>query len=103
MRKDSRFSNASVFGEATTPYGKIPTLFGIPLFLTTQIPTGTANSEGGHRNLLVHKDAFVWAMGKDLEVVQKETDNLAVKVIADVMYGVKLLSATYGIRIISNA
>jgi uncharacterized alkaline shock family protein YloU len=58
----------------------------------------------------VHKDAFVWATANlpgsvydGIRVQEKETDNLAVKVIADIAYGVKLLSATYGVRIISNA
>jgi hypothetical protein len=110
LRPDPRMSDASNFGIATTPYGNIPSMFGIPVVLTTQIPSGTANSEGGHRNLLVHKDAFVWALGnipgagmEGARVQEKVTENLAVKVIADIMYGVKLLSATYGVRIISNA
>jgi hypothetical protein len=112
LRKDSRLSNASVFGVATTPVGQIPTLFGIPLYVTTQIPSGTANSEGGHRNLLVHKDAFVWALGNipgateqgaRVQEFKNPDGNLNTKIIADIMYGVKLLSAYYGVRIISNA
>lgn len=112
LRKDTRMSNASNFGVATTPYGTVPTLFGIPIFVTTQIPAGTANSEGGHRNLIVHKDAFVWALGAipgqnaqgvRVQEIPQQAGNLATKVIADIMYGVKLLSAYYGVRIISNA
>ncbi len=112
LRKDSRMSNASVFGMATTPNGTIPTLFGIPLFLTTQIPAGTASTEGGHRNLLVHKDAFVWGlgaipgtseMGARIQEFRNPDGNLNTKVVGDIMYGVKLLSATYGVRVISNA
>ena len=103
-------SDASNYGLATTPYGQVPTLFGIPLFITTQIPSGTASTEGGHRNLLIHKDCFVWALGnipgmssQGARVQEKETENLAVKIIADIMYGVQYLSAYYGVRIISNA
>lgn len=90
----------------------MPTLFGIPIFITTQVPSGTASSEGGHRNLLVHKDAFVWALGNipgtndqgvRITEIPNQSGNLATKVIGDIMYGVKLLSAYYGVRIISNA
>lgn len=110
MRKDTRMTDASVFGVATTPYGTTPTLFGIPLFITTQVPSGTASTEGGHRNLMVHKDCFVWALGNvpgatelGARVQVKETENLATKIISDIMYGVQYLSAYYGVRIISNA
>ena len=112
LRKDSRMSNASVFGIATTPYGEMPTLFGIPLFVTTQIPAGTASTEGGHRNLLVHKDAFVWGLGNipgqdeqgaRVQELPNADGNLNTKIVSDIMYGVRLLSDKYGVRIISNA
>ena len=112
LRKDSRASDASNFGRATTPLGEVPTFFGIPVVITTQVPEGTASTEGGHRNLLVHKDAFVWALGAipgtneqgvRITEIPKQSGNLATKVIGDIMYGVKLLSAYYGVRIISNA
>ena len=111
LRPDSRFSDASNFGVVTTPVGTVPTLFGIPIYITTQIPSGTANSEGGHRNMLVHKDAFVWALGNipgagmngaRVQEFPNVGGNLATKVVSDIMYGVKLLSAYYGVRIISN-
>lgn len=87
-------------------------MLGIPMFVTTQIPAGTDNTEGGHRNLLVHKDAFVWALGNipstneqgvRITEIPNQSGNLATKIIGDIMYGVKLLSAYYGVRIISNA
>ncbi len=111
LRGDPRLTDSSNYGIVTTPYGQIPTLFGIPLYLTTQIPAGTDNSEGGHRNLLVHKNAFVWALGNipgtssqgvRVQEFPGYSGTLATKVVADIMYGVKLLSSTYGVRIISN-
>ncbi len=111
LRGDPRLTDSSNYGIVTTPYGQIPTLFGIPLYLTTQIPAGTDNTEGGHRNLLVHKNAFVWALGNipgtssqgvRVQEFPGYSGTLATKVVADIMYGVKLLSSTYGVRIISN-
>jgi len=111
LRPDPRMSDASNYGLATTPYGQMPTLFGVPLMVTTQVPSGTDSTEGGHRNLLVHKNAFVWALGAipgegeqgaRVQELRNADGNLNTKVIADIMYGVKLLSSTYGIRIISN-
>lgn len=112
LRKDTRMSNASVFGLATTPYGQIPTLFGIPIYITNQVPSNGSAATGGRRNLLVHKDAFVWALGNipgtkalgaRIQEFKNADGNLNTKVVGDIMYGVKLLSATYGVKIIANA
>ena len=78
-------------------------MFGLPVFVTSQVPAGTAGTEGGHRNLLVHKDAIVFAFAAGGPKMQElKGESLRTKYAADVVYGKSILNATYGVRVISN-
>lgn len=85
------------------------TLYGVPVFISANVPAGTAGTEGGHRNLLIHRRTFIHARANLLgpktagaRVQEKQTENLAVKFVADIAYGVQKTSKTAGVRIISN-
>lgn len=84
-------------------------LYGIPVVVTPQVPAGTAGTEGGHRNLLVHKDAIVYALGNlmgpktaGVRVQEKPSEHLRTRITADIMYGLTVLNPTHGVRVISK-
>ena len=99
----------SRYGEATLPTGAHDRLYGIPVVISPNVPAGTASTEGGHRNLLVQKSAFVYAIANleggeanGIHLVEKKSESLRTKIIADIAYGVQYTSAYKGVRIISN-
>jgi hypothetical protein len=95
--------NASKYGRAILPTLPQNEMFGLPVFVTSQVPAGTAGTEGGHRNLLVHKDAIVFAFAAGGPKMQElKGESLRTKYAADVVYGKSILNATYGVRVISN-
>lgn len=101
--KSATLVDASKYGRAILPTLPQNEMFGLPVFITSQIPAGTAGTEGGHRNLLIHKDAIVFAFAAGGPKMQElKGESLRTKYTADVVYGKSVLNATYGVRIISN-
>ena len=107
--KIQKYYDASQFGKPTVPQGAHDLLYGVPLVITSQVPAGTAGTEGGHRNLLVHREAFVYAFqslggrgGVPVRIQEKESEHLRVKIIGDIIYGTKTLRPEAGVRIISK-
>ncbi len=105
----AKYYDASQFGKATLPVGVTDLLYGVPVVVTPQVPTGTAGTEGGYRNLLVHKDAIVYATGKlpgasinGIRIQEKQSENLKVRFIGDIAYGVLTLDAKGGVRILDK-
>lgn len=99
----SKLTTASTYGKAILPTAPQSELYGIPVYITPNVPAGTAGTEGGHRNLLIHKKAVVYAVEKDgITLHEKQSESLRTKYIADVMYGKVLLNAGSGVRLISN-
>jgi len=95
--------NASKYGKVILPNPPHNELYGIPVYITANVPAGTAGTEGGHRNLLVHKNAIIYATANDgVQITTAKGESLRTKYIADVMYAKKLLNAGSGVRIISN-
>lgn len=89
-----------------TPHSE---LYGIPVIVSSNVPAGTAGTEGGHRNLLVHNHTFVHAranlMGPKTagaRVQKQKTEALRTMHVADIAYGVQKTSTVLGVRIISN-
>ena len=76
-------------------------LYGIPVFVEEQIPAGTAGSEGGHRNLLVHREAVAYAVQLPVSIKELKSESLRRKIVGDISYGVSALRDA-GVRIISN-
>lgn len=104
-----KYYDASQFGKPSVPQGAHDMLYGVPVVITSQVPTGTAGTEGGHRNLLVHKSAIVFALGRlpgavqgGVRIQEKPSEDLKVRFIGDIIYGVGILNAAAGVRIISN-
>jgi len=95
--------NASKYGKAILPDPPHNTLYGIPVYISANVPLGTTGTEGGHRNLLVHKNAIVYAIANDgVQLHEKDSESLRTKYIADIMYGKTILNAGSGVRLISN-
>jgi len=76
-------------------------LYGIPVFVEEQIPSGTAGSEGGHRNLLVHREAVAYATQLPIDLNEQRGEDLRIKVNGSIAYGAASLRDA-GVRIISN-
>ena len=117
--------DASQFGKPTLGAGggamggefnPVAYLYGIPLYETPQV--GTCSGIGGdgypstsHRNLLIHKRAIVYALanidgmgvGPRLQTTSMlPGGNLAMRVVGDIAYGIKLIGANEAVRIISD-
>lgn len=109
IMQNDNLVQASKYGREVLS-GQLPhnELFGIPVYITPQVPEGTDGTEGGHRNLLVHNSAIVYALanldGNQSGVRLQETkgEHLRTKVIADIMYGKTYLNAKRGVRVISK-
>lgn len=106
----SKYYDASQFGKPTVPAGAMDLLYGVPVVITTQVPAGTAGTEGGHRNLLVARSSLVYAMAKlpgadsnGVRIQEKPSESLKVRFIGDIAYGVGYLNANAGVRIIDKA
>jgi hypothetical protein len=101
--KSQKLVDASYYGTEVLSKGFHSTLYGIPVMILSQVPAGTAGTEGGHRNLLVHKNAIAYAVARGgAKMSEKASESLRTKLIADVIYGKTCLNAGSGIRIISN-
>jgi len=106
-----KYYDAGQFGKGTpVAVGSHDYLYGVPVFVTNQVPTSATSSEGGgHRNLLVHMRAACYAIGNlpggmpsGVRIQEKEGENLRKVVVADIMYGVKQLGGSYrAVRLIS--
>ena len=103
--------NASKYGRVVLPNPPHNELFGIPVYITPQVPTGTAGTEGadGHRNLLIHKSAIVYAIANmdgfrsGPRIQEKASEYLRTRVTADLMYAKAILNAGRGVRILSKS
>jgi hypothetical protein len=107
IHKTQKFYDASQFGKgAPTAEGYHSMLYGLPVYIGSQIPGGTAGTEGGHRNLLIHKEALIFAFqpigGSYVRLREFQPAAHRIEVAADTIYGVGYLRATAGVRIISN-
>lgn len=107
--RNQKLYDASQFGKAVLPQGVTDMLYGIPVVLSENVPTGTAGTEGGHRNLLIHKRALAYALGRlpgaasnGIRLQEKPSENLKVRVIGDLAYGTAAIDAVAGVRIISD-
>lgn len=101
--KSQKLVDASYYGTEVLSKGMHSTLYGIPVYILSQVPAGTAGTEGGHRNLLVHKNAIVYAIARGgAKMSEKSAEALRTTIIGDVIYGKTCLNAGSGIRIISN-
>jgi len=111
---NQKLYDASQFGLPVTPYGANSTLYGVPVVITPQIPNGTAGTEGatGHRNMIVHPTAFAHARGNlpgtgamasGVRLSELNPGSaLRKEYAADLMYGVKILNANNGVRVLSS-
>ena len=72
--------------------GNFPSLFGIPVFQTSLISSST--SSGAHAGYLAHKSSVAVAVQQDIRMQSEySVDYLGTKVVADVIYGVKVTTA----------
>lgn len=112
LMQNQKYYDASQWGKGVASSGQnqpVGTLYGMPTYVSAQVPVGTAGAEAGHRNLLVHKRSIVFALsnidGTDAGPrvqVQGAADALARRVVGDILYGVKTTDNFGGVRIISN-
>ncbi len=104
----SKYYDASQFGKPSVPQGAHDMLYGVPVVITSQVPAGTAGTEGAsaHRNMIVHRSALVYALGKlpgavsgGVRIQEKPSEDLKVRFIGDIIYGVGYLNANAGVRV----
>lgn len=104
--------DASQFGKASLIKGSHGELYGVPVVVSTLVPSAGASAEGsgGHRNFIIHNRALCYAVGNlpggqasGIRLQELKSEHLRVMVVADIMYGVKKVGNSYrGVRIISN-
>lgn len=104
MRRTAIY-DASVFGGGNAPMatGKHGSLFGIPIVLTTQVPSHTLGIK--ETNFLVSKRAMSYAFanidgmasGPRIQLIRG--DGLYSRLVGDLAYGVKILDTTGGVKV----
>lgn len=111
--------DASQFGKASLITGTHDQIYGVPVYVTSQLPTtvlaeiAPTTTGRGHRCALIHKRAIGFALGNlpmtgnayampsGVRLQEKDAEALRTTVIADIMYGVKTIANSYrGVRII---
>lgn len=101
--------DASQFGKATVIAGSHDQVYGVPVSLSNNLIAPNASIEGGSsRNLLIHNRAWAYALGNlpggspsGVRLQEKNSENLRVTVVGDIMYGVKKIHNSYrAVRII---
>jgi hypothetical protein len=102
-----KYYDASQFGKPSVPQGAHDLLYGVPVVITSQVPTADG---GGYNNMLIHRNAVVYALGNlqgpgsaGARIQEKTAEDLRVKVIADIMYGVKILNSKSGVKMQAGA
>ena len=74
--------------------GEVGQLFGIPVFTSSLIPTGTGT--GVEAGYLVHKSAIAVAVQQDIRVQSEySVDYLGTKVVADIIYGAVITTSNH--------
>ncbi len=110
--------DASQFGKPSLIQGTHDTLYGVPVTVTSQVPIAliaeewyaTTRGKDSHRNLLLHNSFAAYALGNlpngtpsGVRIQEKQSENLRVTVVGDIMYGVKALGNSYkGVRLIGR-
>jgi len=101
----AKYYDASQFGARTLPDGSIDMLYGVPLYRTANLGT-TASAQAGY---IIHPEAAVYAIGNlpggslsGVRISERQGENLRTIVIADLMYGKKILRSDAGIIIKSK-
>jgi hypothetical protein len=80
--------------------GNIPMLGGVPVFVSNNLPT-TAN--GSKVNLVLHKEAFAFAIAKEARVRSQDTlDHLGETIVGDMLYGSGAYRLTAGVVVYSK-
>jgi len=111
--------DASQFGKASLITGTHDQIYGIPVYVTTLLPTtvlaeiAPTTTGRGHRCALMHKRAIGYALGNlpmegnavslpsGVRMQEKSGENLRTVTVADIMYGVKTIGGSYrGVRLI---
>lgn len=78
------------------------TIYGIPVYLSTNVPITTGTTNYVH-NVLIHKEAWALAMQMAPRVqMEYSLLKLADEVVTDILYGVKTLRADFGVEIRST-
>ena len=103
MRRNAIF-DASMFGGGRAPMttGKLVTLFGVPVTVTTQVPTQIIGIK--ETNFLIHKRAMAYAfanidgMASGPRIQLIKGDGLYSRLVGDFAYGVKILDTTAGVK-----
>jgi|TARA_R100001530_G_scaffold127734_1_gene97066 hypothetical protein len=101
----TKYSQASLFGKPVIPKGAHDLFYGVPVVVTPQVPAAAGS---GYTNAIVHRRAFVYAYaalpggGKGVRLSEKPSEDLKVKIHADLAYGVKTLNATAGVKILAS-
>jgi len=97
IRGIDRYNSADFVDGRSVSTGKIGSLYGVDIFVSTNCPVLETGVKGG---LLMHKDAFVLAeqMGVRSQTQYKQ-EFLATLYTADTLYGVKVLRPEAGVVI----
>src|SRR3990167_2653980 len=103
--------DASQFGKPSAISGSHDQVYGVPVSLVNYLLAPNASIEGGgSRTLLMHRRSWAYAFGNlpggspsGVRLQEKNSENLRVTVVGDIMYGVKKVFNAYrAIRIIGR-
>lgn len=97
------FTRTGNFGSASAAKALKGVLYGIPIYTTTNVVSGLQT----YRNLLLHKSAICFAIqninGAQVNVqAENAIRNLGLLVVADIVYGVKILRDPAGVVMSSS-
>jgi len=97
-----KFVRMDYVNGAPTVTGQFGEIYGIPVFITTNVVSTTAASVTTYHNLLLHREAIALAVQSAPRVQSdNDIDKLGTKVVADVLYGLGVLRDDFMVDISS--
>ena len=102
----SRFTEYQMVGPGGMPIrsGMFGEVYGIPVYITTNVPviTATDGTTSYHENVLIHRDAWILATQREPRMeAQRMARSIAWEVVMDSIYGVAEFRDLFGVSLIT--
>lgn len=95
--KNNVLPSGDFTSEKSKETGQLPMIGGYPVFMSQNLPT-TAN--GSKVNLVLHKEAFAFAVAQQARVRTQETlDHMGTTIVGDMLYGTGCYRADAGVTV----
>ena len=95
--------SAGVAVASSAKAGLVGHVYGVPVYMSNNIPSGTVSATNKWKNILLHKSAIALVVQKDITMEKDRTAlNLADDIVGSCVYGVKTMRANHSVLLYQN-